>query len=114
MPNDDRFLWTDLIATAQVTYRDERRSLAEQLDAAVAHCARQASRYGAKATMTLKVAFAPDGRDEMRLAVELISKLPNPAAIEVPVYINKHGELVKDDPSQLQLLELPAKKGETA
>ncbi len=67
---DERFLWSDLVVTAQVVFADSRAALIEQLDAAVAHCARQASRYGAKAVMGLEVSFTPEGREATLYHVE--------------------------------------------
>ena len=105
-PNDDRFLWCDLAASAQVVFNDSRASLLEQLDAAVAHCGKQAARYGAKAEFQLKVAFKPDGRDAIKVEVSLVAKTPTPGSLPVPAFINRKGELCKDDPTQGALFEM--------
>lgn len=99
---DDVVRFMQILQQVEGTFRDSRGFLIENADAAVALCGAQASKYNAKATLTLKITFKPvDG--DMLITAQLDADLPSPASFPIHVFVDRQGRLVAEDPRQMQL-----------
>lgn len=92
----------DITTAVELVYRDDRRFLVEQLDAAVVECVAKAHRWQGKSLLSLEIGFlVKDGR--IAITAALATKTPSPATVPIAAYVDREGRLVADDPYQLRL-----------
>lgn len=90
----------------EVEFQGKRGFLCESLDEAVAHCVREAVRYGGSSTLTIKVGFKSEGQKTMRVGASIEATTPKPQAMPIVAYVDREARLRADDPYQ-QTIEFP-------
>ena len=72
------------------------------------------SETGKKAELTLKLVFARNGSKGVKITGEVVPKLPKPERSVTFAYVGANGELLKNDPDQMQMALTVADGGQTA
>jgi hypothetical protein len=104
MPDhDDLMRFTDITHQVENTYSGETAFLTENLDKAVAQCAKVAYANGVTSSLTLSIQFQRGKGEELIIRAALSSKLPNPKPFPITAFVDREGQLVKEDPKQRRL-----------
>lgn len=101
--DEDLMRFPDITRQIETTYKSETAFLCENLDKAVADCARGAYQNGVKTGLSLKVRFERGKGDAMIIRADLETSIPNPEASPIAAFVDRDGSLVKDDPRQTTL-----------
>lgn len=102
--NEDIMRFPQIASTIEGTFNDQRGFLCENLDRAVAECARRANEYQGKSVLTLQVTFEPKGQD-MTISSSLKVTTPTPSNFPIRAFIDREGNLVGEDPRQMKLID---------
>ena len=85
-----------------------------EIDHHLAEVLEAVSSSGKKAELTLKLVFARNGAKGVRITGEVVPKLPKPERAVSFAYVGPNGELLQNDPDQIQLPFTVADGGKVA
>lgn len=95
----------DVTAAVEVTHNEKRKFLIEALDDALAECVAKATRYQAKASLTVKVGVVVSG-DKVQIAAVIDTATPRPSPTTVSAYVDAAGRLFSEDQRQENLFAI--------
>lgn len=102
MPGD-RLSFDGFAGLVEAGHGGEKKLLREALDDALAQVTASADRASGAATLTLVVKVKPNGRGAIIVSAEVRTKIPEPGALPIPLYLDRRGNLVTEDPDQGRL-----------
>jgi len=85
-----------------------------EIDMHLADVLQAVSATGKKAELTLKFAFARNGAKGVKITGKIVPKLPEPERSVSFAYVGPNGELLKNDPDQMQMPFTVADGGQAA
>ena len=83
-----------------------------QINTAITKATRATMSTGKKSSITIKITVAPDAQRQVKAAVGIETKLPNPALSTVRMFADGMGNLHASDPQQGALFPITRSKPE--
>lgn len=100
MPPEDVMRFPQITQAIECDFQGKTAFLCSNLDEAVAHCVREAVKYGGVSRLSLDIAFKAEGDRKMVVAASLSTKIPQPTPHPIHVFVDREHRLRSDDPYQ--------------
>lgn len=99
----DSMTFQELASMVEVGHQGEKKSLNTALDDVFEEAVKAVEASGGKGSFSVAVHIKPGARSEITVTAAIKRSIPEPGSLGVPLYLDRRGRVVAEDPNQGRL-----------